>query len=179
MSIKHTLVRPTTPATFTVAVDPGGSYAGVAVFQGRDLVHGAKAEIEKRRDLCNQAEALANAIFQEAFSAMNPLPPTRPITVHVLCEGQQTRKAKNQKGDQNVLIHLAVNSGFILAKLKAHLGAEAFWVPPTSWKGTIDKNTKLKQIRSTLTEEELAETAKNEHTMDAAGIGLWWLGRMR
>jgi hypothetical protein len=54
------------------------------------------------------------------------------------------------------------------------------YVPPTSWKGTIDGDMKLLQIERELSEDELlCMRPKNEHTLDAAGIGLWWLKRTR
>jgi len=184
MSLKHTVVRPSDAPGMTVAIDPGTYYAGVAVFFHKKLVHGSKVTVEKRRNMCDQALALSKAVLVDIMPTLDkePMPsPSSLAACSLLCEGQEHRKAKNQKGDQNTLIHLAVNTGCLLAYLSPRLGAHGATgdvVPPSTWKGTLAKDIKLNQIKRTLTDEERALTRNNEHVLDAAGIGLWWLQRL-
>jgi hypothetical protein len=53
-------------------------------------------------------------------------------------------------------------------------------LPPSTWKGSVPKRIMLDRIRSRLDADEITLTVGlNEHVMDAIGIGLFALGRLK
>jgi hypothetical protein len=87
--------------------------------------------------------------------------------------------------DTNDLLDLSV----LVGELKRHFaerGANVELVYPRTWKGTVPKDIHNKRVLAALSKEELAVLPKrprakdyDHNVLDAVGLGLWKLGRMR
>jgi len=154
-----------------VAFDPGLSSAsgtGWARFHQK-LLYAAgvlipvKGSLEdKLRDLARQAHTATNS------------------TDTVVVEHMRIYPGPRQKGDQNDLIDLAVLEGMILGATNP---AGIVLVSARTWKGNVPKDVMGKRILATLSElerETIEGKGKRMHNaLDAVGIGLWALGRLR
>lgn len=87
------------------------------------------------------------------------------------------------KGDPNDLIDLAVKAGEIRGRFSWQRSIEAH---PATWKGSVPKDVHHRRVLAALSAEEVAllpktpRSKKYDHNMlDAVGLGLWHLGRLR
>lgn len=89
----------------------------------------------------------------------------------------QVYRQRNQKGDPNDLIAVAVTVGALKGRWKS-----TTLVLPRTWKGNVPKKVTEERAKKALSAEELARTTgipagKMNHVWDAIGLGLWALGR--
>lgn len=154
-----------------VAFDPGlapSSGTGWARFHYGELFSAGvlvpvKGTLEdKLRELARQAHTATNS------------------TDTVVMEHMRIYPGPRQKGDQNDLIDLAVLEGMILGATNP---AGIVLVSARTWKGNVPKDIMGKRILAALSEAERAQIegkGKRMHNaLDAIGIGLWALGRLR
>jgi hypothetical protein len=87
--------------------------------------------------------------------------------------------------DINDILDLACLVGRLQGRLEEK-GVDVELVYPRTWKGTVPKDIHNKRVLAALSKEELAKLPKRprakdyDHNMlDAVGIGLWKLGRMK
>lgn len=136
-----------------IGIDPG-SITGWAIFKNKVLVKCGHGPLEKAIE----------ATVEHAKWA------------HVVIESPQYRKYSKASVDD--LIRLALRSGE-LAGLYRSKDAIVELVVPTTWKGSVPKKIHQKRITAVLGNEERGCLEKNHNTMDAVGLGLWRLGRLR
>ena len=95
-------------------------------------------------------------------------------------EFPQVYRAEAQKGDPNDLLDVAGVASACSAVMAKYCGINH--VIPRMWKGTIKKDVMLERIRQTLSPDELVRIqdagALTHNAVDAAGIGLFALGRL-
>jgi hypothetical protein len=149
-----------------VTIDPGMS-TGVAEFQNEVLLNVGLIKFE----CCRQ-------YTKDLFRLMDVAKPER-----VVIEIPKIYPFKNQKGDQNDLIKLAVQAGICIAAASPFCHVEE--VHPQEWKGQRPKEVDNKHTLSLLYDPvELdvfnsLQISKNlrHNVLDAIGIGLWVLKR--
>ena len=108
----------------------------------------------------------------------------------LLCEMPRVYPGSGQqKGDLNDLTRLAAIVGYAEGLLAAYSRIFATGSPhthriyPADWKGQVPKKIMTARILSKLSDGELAKIvrvgAKDHNTIDAIGIGLHYLGRLK
>lgn len=126
-------------------------------------------------------EYYACAVWDSRLRAVGLSPITAPLPVvdHelVIEKPQVYRHAKARNSD---IVDLAVAAGRIAAQ-----GEDAvYWYLPRVWKGQVPKKVHHERICAALTETErtvLDGWTKRDlkHILDAVGLGLYHLGRLR
>lgn len=168
--------------TTTLAIDPGKSM-GWALFSGAALVR------------CGAFDGDYDAGMR-TFGESSGLPPGFSYTDRIVCERPQyyppTRGAK--RVDPNDLITLALRAGAVVGSVRRlYPCVEVRWVLPATWKGSVPKPIHQRRIWEALTPAEQASArpapagpvaARRESpgwtdTLDAIGLGLYDLGRLR
>jgi hypothetical protein len=109
------------------------------------------------------------------------MPAARDIE-HVITEMPRIYPGSGQqKGDLNDLLDLAASVGYVEGLYRGFAVCERVF--PGAWKGQVPKKIMTARILAKLSPEELAcierVGAKDHNTIDAVGIGLWKLGRLR
>lgn len=118
-----------------------------------------------------------------AFAKLIEHPPGHPIAVVIELPQVYHRAGK---GDPNGLIKLAVQVGRLQEYYERSFGSAVTLVIPRRWKGTVKKEVHGRRIARALDDSERALLPKRprakdfDHNMlDAVGLGLWLLGRMK
>lgn len=144
-----------------IAVDPG-RVTGVASFRGGEL---REAGTEKKA-----------TIFDKDWGYSLP---------HVRVLVENPRWYPRDHTDVNDLLDLAVFVGE-LKRAYEGVGCDVELVWPRTWKGNVDKGIMGQRILGRLTTAEVALLPRRprardfDHNMlDAVGLGLWRLGRLR
>lgn len=151
-----------------LAIDPGfaeKSGTGFAWF-----VHGMLARVgcagTPPGDLRLRARAICRVFQVEMSNALR-----------VVIELPRVYPLSRQKGDQNDLIDLAYLAGALDS-----VGIDGELVHPRTWKGQVPKAVMGRRILAALQPEEHALVEKigagRHNAIDAAGLGLWALGRL-
>lgn len=157
-----------------VAIDPGLTCAGLAVFVDEKLTF---VEAIKTRTKGNQVVRAA-AIAKAAIA----LAPEADVVVVEWPQIYQRDSGKT-KGDPNNLLPLAAICGAVAALAWP---ADVIPIRPAAWKGQIPKTTKTGDnpiaaralARLSSDERALLSGRKLPHDVfDAIGLGLHWLGR--
>jgi len=161
-----------TPGVRILCVDPGLRGCGMAVFDGGHLVRAAyvKNPVEHGRGYKAHV-GMGNAAFDWCDEVLD-----RVIIEHP----RVYPSSAQQKGDPNDLLDVvavgaAVASGW--------WGIECETVFPSEWKGQVPKETMTERIRRSLTDDERKNIEKcpaslMHNVLDAAGLGLYRLGRL-
>lgn len=157
-----------------VAVDPGKSACGVALFINERFRAGAYLKAEETFDLGIAVESWVRQ-HQKRF--------TLPDTVDVLVvEGQQIYGAVSY-ANPNDLLPLAYLAGAVFARVPAHARRMPL---PRQWKGSLKKELFTRRILSSMRADErivLEEVdcpkSKLHNVLDAVGLGLWSIGAVR
>ena len=143
-----------------VAVDPGTTCTGVAVFQNEILI---------------SCYLPRGKTWIDTFRA---LPTLRPDVLVV----EDPRIYPVSKARPNDILKLARSVGAVVAKIDA---PETRLVTPATWKKSVPKRIHQKRILKALNEQEKAvldncDCPKSllHNTVDAVGIGLWFLKRL-
>lgn len=147
-----------------IAVDPGTEQAGVAVFSEGHLV---------------EAHLIVEAGYtkeQRAWRAACQIGKRLVPNADLIVEYPQIY-AKVSKVDPDDILALTLVVGGVLS---LHGGGEL--VRPAQWKGQVPKKVMVNRILKNLSEEErkILKTVKDNHNVvDAVGVGLWKLKRLR
>lgn len=117
--------------------------------------------------------------LHRAFLLLNPFDgiTTNELAIEI---PQAYHDRRQQKGDQNDLIALAVAAGEIIGRL----GIPTTRYLPRQWKGQVPKDVMVERIKKHLSQEELkrielpSARSLQHNVFDAIGIGLHHLGRL-
>lgn len=97
---------------------------------------------------------------------------------------EQPQWRPRDRVDINDLIKLALKTGELRHYYRSH--AHVVLVVPTTWKGSVPKGIHNERVLRALTPAELARVPRrprartpDHNAVDAIGLGLWKLGRMR
>lgn len=150
-----------------ISIDPGNN-TGWAVFAGSVLVF---AGVEKKSDL---------------FRATSPTIPGGIILAQeTLVLVEIPRWYPHDQKDTNDLLDLCVLVGEVKRFYESQ-SCKVELVFPRTWKGTVPKPIHNKRVLAALTPEEVAVLPKrprakdhDHNLLDAIGLGLWKLGRLR
>jgi len=101
----------------------------------------------------------------------------------LIVELPQVYRAAESKGDPNDLIQVAVEVGRWVERGTV-CGSRVRLVRPAEWKGQTPKEVHHRRVQRALGAQELARLpdlpkTKAHNMMDAIGLGLWQLERMR
>ena len=98
----------------------------------------------------------------------------------VVIELPRVYPGPQQKGDQNDLIQIACVAAMIA---RSFPGADLTSYYPRDWKGNVPADLMLERIMAKLSNEEaerlISVGAKDHNAIDACGIGLHHLGRLK
>lgn len=148
-----------------ITIDPGNT-TGWAAFSDGVLVH---AGVDKKADLFGGQGTL--------LGCRSPAPTTILIEL--------PRWYPRDQVDTNDLIDLAVLVGEAKRFYEVQ-GCRVELVSPRTWKGTVPKKIHNQRVLGCLTPEEVAVMPRrprakdhDNNMVDAVGMGLWKLGRLR
>jgi hypothetical protein len=142
--------------------DPGGPCAGWAQFEGTNLF---AAGLSRTKEKTTKARAKVHQAYLESLGAYE---------FRVLSESMAFRQGRN-KGNPQDLMDVNLIAG--------HVGTD--WVLPHEWKGMTPKEIHQPKILACLTPEERAivdaikPPSLRHNAIDAIGIGLWDVGRLK
>ena len=149
-----------------IAIDPGLRWCGVARFyeggelQQAELVRSPgtdRGPMAWRR----MADHVRSAIITQTYKAVVEVPRIYPHSAQ-------------QKGDLNDLLELAGVVGALAGVFDV-----LEFVYPATWKGQVPKKVMNARVLATLSLAERSALIHNDHnTLDAVGIGLFYLGRL-
>lgn len=142
-----------------IAIDPGKTHAGVAIFNGSQL---ETAFYTTLSDLGIRADVYGP--FGILWLERQYLPKKHPRPMDI--------------------VELAFGAGFAAGVVThCHPQCDVVEFQPMQWKGNVPKPIMAKRILSVLDETELAKINrvgyKDHNTIDAIGIGLYALGRLK
>jgi hypothetical protein len=146
-----------------ISIDPGTEQAGFARFVAGELV---QAELIREKGSTKEQRAWRVAAQLGALC-----PPGEALVI------EHPQIYVRSPGDPDDLLALALVVGGVLT---LHGGGEL--VRPRTWKGQVPKKIMVNRILKHLNEEERALCAKikdNHNVLDAVGVGLWKLKRLR
>lgn len=130
------------------------------------------------------SEGVLSSALYESFEDVVVDPPWVQNQLFVIIEKPQWRPHE-RKIDINSLIALAIMVGE-LKRVYRSFGADVNLVVPTTWKGSVPKDIHNRRVLSHLSPEELARVplrprakTPDHNCVDAIGLGLWKLGRLR
>lgn len=155
-----------------VTLDPGLRGCGVATFFNGELVRGCyvkNPEKKLRGPVAHSKMALAAA------------PSVWPVDF-VIVEFPQVYPGAPSV-DLNDLLDVAGVASALISRFEGYpCPVDCRYVLPREWKGNIQKDIMTQRIKNSLGVGELNciewVGAKDHNTLDAAGIGLWALGRL-
>jgi hypothetical protein len=170
-----------------LAADPSVNSPGAALFRGGVLLTAERVKVEKswaKLDRGERASRVASAIIRWGI-AYNMEPR------FLVYEWPQVYVASKSKGDPNDLISLAAVGAELAGQLSIALIQRDICLvrltpTPAEWIGQIPKSKtgdpwdspRGARIKSRLTETEFRAVAPSHDAIDAAGLGLWALGRL-
>jgi hypothetical protein len=153
-----------------LAVDPGISACGCALFAGRTLVQAqlVRNTCSDTADLAERFKCMAIAVC-DAHEGVSSLAIEYPVAY---------RKREFHKGDQNDLLKIAAVVGTILARL----GVPSRLYFPYDWKRQMTKAITRRRVEKRLSMAEAAvvvlPAATLQHNVfDGIGVGLHDVGR--
>lgn len=165
-----------------LALDPSIRSTGAAIFWGSDLIAATRIKLPPTGSKAERCLCIARQVMVWCESMGG-------TTVQQLVfEWPQIYRTSKSKGDPNDLPALA-GVGMAVAGLYAHRPLTLACYTPAEWTGQLPKETtaagyasspRTKFIMSNLTEEEQQILPPKSHdALDAVGIGLHHLGRLR
>lgn len=154
-----------------LAIDPG-EWTGYAVYQMQKLVE-AGVLGKGRAEIQGQLRATLGCLVAAG---------RRPD--EAVIEIPQVYRQRQQKGDPNDLISVAIIAGICNSLIYSYTYCDVDLIHPREWKGQRPKDVDNRGILETLSQEELRifealklPKSKAHNVVDAIGIGLWELGR--
>ena len=168
-----------------LSLDPGLRASGLALFVNGQLVAAEVVTQTPRGKTANRAcdsSEMACRCVVAVAGMMRELGGAGQVD-RLLCEWPQIyqRSAGRSKGDPNDLLPLAGVCAAICALLSPH-GPEVISLNPAEWKGQVDGDVMTARILAKLGEAEraiLPRGALAHNAIDAAGLGLFHLGRLQ
>lgn len=155
---------------FLLAVDPGLRGAGVALFNGRELVNATWVEnpVSSGRGPKVWAPLGRNIWLWSPGALVSKLALEMPQVYPGM-----------PKTDHNDLLDLAGVLGCVVTQFSM---AEVAWFFPATWKGQVPKEIMNKRVKERLSMGEARKIvhkgALDHNTYDAIGIGMYYLGRL-
>lgn len=146
-----------------ISIDPGVKYFAYAVFEDGVLQDAEKCYV-------NNVRRFANEHMPRALVCEKPV-----VYRHI---------------PSNIVVDLAIAAGIVVSSYQLATGAEVVWYTPTQWKGSRPKKDHQRDcILPSLSLDELSlikiKTSRtrqpkwDKDIVDAVGIGLYHLGRLR
>jgi hypothetical protein len=155
-----------------VALDLGVHAVGLAIFRDGVLVHADTVTATRPRPPA-RAQREAEAI-QLAWIVAATVGPGKQHALALEIPVERTGgKRRARTAD---LISLGIVGGACLAALRP---LRVVPVSPAGWKGTVPKETHQPLIWAALTPAEAATVRGDHNAVDAVGVGLWALGRLK
>lgn len=175
------------PVGDLLAFDPGAEHPACALFRGGLLVAAERVRLDPEwAELppVSRAVRVAEACVRWGIG--------REAEPRVLvCEHPQVYRAGKSKGDPADLILLSAINGAVAGILSLALAARDVGLvihspTPGEWAGQLPKSTtgdawaspRGQRVRSHLSEAEVLLVQSTHDAIDAAGLGLWALGRL-
>lgn len=167
-----------------LAIDPG-KFSGWAVFEKGRLVACGLVEHKRRKQTVTVDQGVAYA--QAAAAALSAFKDKLPASVDCVTI-ELPRVWGAQTESPNAVLKCAVSAGAWLGFALATWGVEAKPVTPGEWKASTNKDIQNARDWGALAPAEREVVAawgrgvapsKRNHTLDAIGIGLHYLGRGR
>lgn len=160
--------------TTILAIDPSIVSSGVAVFRDGVLVHAARAVMRggTERDPAERERDMGRRIIVAAFGSAPP-----PV-VTLVSERPQVyqRERGKSKADPNLMLFMVG----VTQSIATDLACDVKTYNPAEWKGQRTKEAVEHLVRACLRDTELrCLEGANHDTVEAAGIGLFFLGRFR
>lgn len=148
-----------------VAIDPGSSAAGIAVFEDGLLVQAVLVKCNKKR--------LEERLAWLAAKAAPVAKVNKPADDVVF---EMPRVYPRSPVDPNDLIALTLAGG-VIAQPFLHPDAAVHLLNPQTWKGQVDKKPQNDRTVRELGKSELAalDGCRDNNVLDAVGLGIWWL----
>lgn len=160
---------------YILAVDPGLRGCGFAHFVDGELKHAAYVVSPERTARGGRAwAAMAGEI---AKCALEWIQPDTTLVVEYPVQYERSGGARDD------ISELTGVCGAIVGALTWCHGGIGIYTPrPADWKGQTPKVVHQKRIWSKLSDDEACRVvddgAMTHNTVDAVGIGLWYLGRL-
>lgn len=157
-----------------LAIDPSIASSGFAVFRDGVLVHAGRVVMKSDtgRDPAVRERDMAQRIGIAAFGS-GPAP-----MLTLVSERPQLyqRERGKSKADPNLMLFMVG----VTASLAASLGGDVKTYRPAEWKGQRTKEAVAHLVRHALQDVELrCLEGANHDTIEATGIGMFFLGRFR
>jgi len=173
-----------------LCIDPGfaqKSGCGIAYYRPRDQRGEGAPRLERASVISTAADMPLRARARLIYQTLWGPTPGYPVGLLEGCrvdfyiiEIPRIYPLAKRKGDLNDLVDLAYLAGAL-----DNLGCDGELVPPRDWKGTMDPDAMTRWILTRLDDEEkavvesLLPASKRHNAIDAAGIGLHHLKRLR
>lgn len=164
------------PDRVTFAFDPAIRCTGWAVFYDEDLVDHGMAFTKSTSPMEERIDQIVNALVPNC-----PYDPTDLAIEFPMVYGRPPKGTNS-----NDLIAVAAVAGAILRTFNWVTERTKIYCPPRQWKGTIKKEVMIERIKKLMTEEELESFSAKKYSetyahnvLDAIGIGMHYLGRLR
>ncbi len=184
-----------------LALDPGMNSPGIATFSGERLIYAGRAAIPREvADLDPGARWLHVARRVYSTVRAHGIPPLeRDLTV--VFERPQWYQRGKSKGDPNDLVGVAGVAACLIGIASCHFASLTVRSPtPAEWIGQLPKTCRAckankkkctvclgsawntprgRYIASRLSQDELALTPDQNDAIDAVGLGLYELNRLK
>jgi hypothetical protein len=165
-----------------IAVDPGLRGSGLAIFRNGVMQH---AEYVKNSDELGRGPTSHMLMAACIVKAVRRILPYPPQDTHFLVEFPRIYPGPGAGIDHNDLLDVAGVASATMHAMATSLRlhpANCRFVLPFDWKGNIKKKIMTQRILDSLTDAErgviVSSGEKDHNTVDAAGLGLWQLGRL-
>ena len=176
---------PSAAGSYLLAADPSIRYPGAALFYGGVLVAAATVKIPSAAAVAKLATSARCAIVaREVREWVRDANPTYVVVEWpMLYPGKRAKKGRQVRPKD--IVTLAGVAGAIAAQFPRATHASPV---PAEWIGQIPKDTdggpalrspRGHLITSCLSADELALVPDEHDAVDAVGLGLWGLGRLR
>lgn len=174
-----------------LAIDPSVRSPGVALFDGYGrLVAASRVKRDDLDKLSSDGQkwvSMAASVWRWVDKTLSAIGHDYTEVVFIVFEKPQIYTARKSKGDPNDLIGLAGMAMAVVALFHANRCVLVDSPTPAEWIGNLPKTTtgnakesaRAKRILSRLTPEELAAVPDQHDAIDAVGLGLWKLGRLK
>jgi hypothetical protein len=180
-------VMPIEPVGELLAFDPGAIHPAAALFRGGSLVRAERIRFSTDvAELAPTARAVAIASAAIRWVMGHEAEPRV-----LVCEHPQVYRAGKGRGDPNDLLLLASINGALagalsLAVAQRDVGLVVLSPTPAEWIGQLPKVTvgdawgspRGALVKRCLSGAEFLVVESNHDSIDAAGLGLWALGRL-
>lgn len=161
-----------------LAIDPGVTMSGWAVFLGQKLVEAGLARAKRDMEIPERVQAMLAALVL-VRQATTP----RNFFDTVVVEYPMVYPGRNAVGDPNDIVAVSYAAGAI-AHAVASKDTRVIATLPRNWKGTIPKNIHHQRLQADHPKaipvvKRSGPSSMQHHVWDAVGLGFWQLERTR